>query len=317
MATKAKRIEYAEVGGPEVLYLTDIEVPDPSEGNVLVEIKAAGVNPIDWKIRSGFRSRRGLPDLPNGVGFDGAGVIVDAGSSTKFKQGDRVAITESSGTYATHLLVKEAKAHLLPDNVSYGFGAGLGVPAGTAYQVLKSLNIGPDDVVLIHGASGAVGQCAIQFAKHFGAEVIGTASAKNLDRITALGALALEYGPELKARIEALTDKKITAIYDFFGAPGVFDESYEILPDKSRIGTIVNGALAVEQGFAAWSGGSPIPLTPEENAWRAEAPDIAIALGAKGEFEVEIGLELPLSSAVEAHRLIESGGIRGKIVLVP
>ncbi len=317
MSTKAKRIEYAEIGGPEVLYLADIEIPAPAEGQLLVEIKAAGVNPIDWKIRSGFRGRRAPSVLPTGTGFDGAGVVVDAGTSSKFKAGDRVALNESPGTYATHLLVKEAHAHPLPDNLSFGFGAGLGIPGGTAYQVLKSLNIGKGDVILIHGASGSVGQCAIQFAKGFGAEVIGTASAKNLDRVTELGALAIEYGPDLKQRLEALTDKKITAIYDFAGADGVFETSYEILPDKSRIGTIVLGADAVEQGFLAWSGGSPIPLTAEESAWRAEAPDIAIELGAKGEFEVEIGLELPLSSAIEAHRLVEQGGVRGKIILIP
>ncbi len=180
MSTKAKRIEFTELGGPEVLHMSDIELPNPPEGKVLVEVKAAGVNPIDWKLRVGFQGRRGPTVFPAGVGFDSAGVVLDPGSSTKYKKGDRVAVTETPGSYATHILAKESNLHPLPENLPYGFGAGLGVPIGTAYQVLKSLNIGKGDVVLIHGASGSVGQAAVQFAKHFGADVIGTASAKNL-----------------------------------------------------------------------------------------------------------------------------------------
>jgi NADPH:quinone reductase-like Zn-dependent oxidoreductase len=172
-------------------------------------------------------------------------------------------------------------------------------------------------VLLIHGASGAVGQAAIQFARDRGITVVGTASASNLDRVRQLGAIALEYGDGLVERVRSAVPQGVDYVLDMAGTDAALQASFELVPDRSHIGTIVVGARAAELGIKAWSGGSPQPLTPEEEALRAEGLEAALAGLANGTFEVEIGATYPLKDAAEAHRVGQAGEVRGKIILVP
>jgi len=314
----AQAIVQTELGGPEVLTLVEVPDPVPSVGEVVVRIEAAGVNPIDAKQRSGLRP---LPPItePRHLGFDGAGVVTAIGSGVDdLEVGDRVAIRDTRGTYATALAVPAAHASVIPEGVTAAQGAALGIPAGTAYQSLLSLGVGQGDLLLLHAGSGAVGQAAIQFAVDWGATVIATGGPSSQERIRALGAIPVIYGEGLEQRIRDAADgREITVALDGAGTDEAIAASLALVADPERIATIVRGPDAAALGIRAFSGGSPVPLTEQELAWRAEAVPAALGLIARGRFSVEFGPELPLADAAEAHRLIEAHAAHGKIVLRP
>lgn len=174
-----KAIVVREFGAPEVMKLEEIPVPGPEPGQLLVRIEAAGVNPVDSYIRTGVYPK--LPQLPYTPGKDGAGLIEAVGEGvTEFNSGDRVYTADSlTGTYAEFSLCAEHQVKHLPDNVSFEQGAGVFVPYATAYRALFQKAGGKaGEIVLVHGASGGVGIAAIQWAKHAGLTVIGTASSE-------------------------------------------------------------------------------------------------------------------------------------------
>ncbi len=313
----ARAIVYTEFGSPDVLQL--VEIPDPvaGPGEVVVRIEAAGVNPLDAKRRSGKRPSPPITE-PRRVGFDGAGVIDSLGEGvTDFTVGDRVAIRDAMGTYATHIAVPADHLYALPDAVTAAEAAGLGIPVGTAYQCVRSLDVGEGDVFLVHAGSGAVGQAAIQFAVAAGAQVVATGSPARHEQLRELGAIPVAYGDGLADRVREAVDGEITVALDCAGTDEAIETSLELVADRNRIATIVRGPDAADFGIRAFSGGSPEPLTAQELAWRAEGIGVAIDLIAAGDFQVELGAELPLSEAAEAHRIIEAHEARGKITLVP
>jgi NADPH:quinone reductase-like Zn-dependent oxidoreductase len=310
-------IQYTRFGGPEVLEVAEHPDPAPGEGKVLVAVRAAGVNPIDWKLREGTRASDPI-EKPRRLGLDVSGVISALGDGVDgWSVGDEVVVRGASGGYASEVVASVGKLVRKPAGVSFEQAAALGIPAGTAYQVVASIGADAGDVLLIHGASGAVGQAAIQFARDRGITVVGTASASNLDRVRQLGAIALEYGDGLVERVRSAVPQGVDYVLDMAGTDAALQASFELVPDRSHIGTIVVGAKAAELGIKAWSGGSPQPLTPEEEALRAEGLEAALAGLANGTFEVEIGATYPLKDAAEAHRVGQAGEVRGKIILVP
>ncbi|QLD10705.1 NADP-dependent oxidoreductase [Microbacterium oleivorans] len=312
----AQAVTYARFGGPEVLDLTEIEVPAPGDGEVRVRVTAVGVNPIDHKLRAGIRPSATIA-RPRRVGSDGAGVVVEVGAAVEgFRVGDEVVAFGASGVYATEIVVTVEKLAPLPTGVSPAVGAALGIPVGTAYQSLRSLDVGPTDTLLVHGGSGAVGAAAIQFARLRGAAVVATASPARADRIRALGATPVAYGEGLVDRVRAAVPQDITVALDCAGTDEALQASLELVSDGDRIATIVRGADAAGLGIRAFSGGSPDPLTPQQLAWRAEAVPVVTALLAAGAFHVDLGPELPLAEAAEAHRLLSTGA-PGKIILIP
>jgi len=313
----ARAIVYTEIGSPDVLHLTEIPDPLPSPGEVVVRIEAAGVNPIDAKVRDGKRPSPPIVE-PRRVGFDGAGVVEALGEGADgFSVGDRVAIRDTVGTYASALAVPTENLAVLPDAVTAAEGAGIGIPAGTAYQSLKSLGVTEGDVLLVHGGSGAVGQAAVQFAVAWGATVIATASAARHEQLRDLGAIPVAYGDGLLERVRAAAPAGVTAALDCAGTDEAIETSLAVVDDRRRIATIVRGPDAASFGIRAFSGGSPIPLTEQELAWRAEALPVTIALIAAGDFVIELGQELPLAEAAHAHELVEAHAAEGKIVLLP
>lgn len=313
----ARAIVYTEIGSPDVLHL--IEVPDPvaMSGEAVVRIEAAGVNPIDAKLRGGKRPSPPITE-PRGVGFDGAGVIESLGGDVEgFAVGDRVAIRDTVGTYSSAMIVPVRNLALLPDSVTAAEGAAVGVPAGTAYQSLRSLGVGAGDVLLVHGGSGSVGQAVVQFAVAWGATVIATASPARHDLLRELGATPVAYGDGLLERVREAAPEPVTVALDCAGTDEAIQTSLALVSDRERIATIVRGPDAADFGIRAFSGGSPVPLNEQEQAWRAEALPKTIDLIAAGDFSVELGPELPLEDAARAHELVESGEADGKIILVP
>jgi len=232
--------------------------------------------------------------------------------------GDEVIVTGAKGSYATHALVPASGLTRKPAALSWAQAAGLGIPAATAYQALRSLGVGAGMTVLVHAASGSVGQAAVQFARTMGARVIGTASPENHERLRQLGAIPVAYGEGLVDRVRAIAPGGVDRVLDAAGTDEAIEASLELVDDPQHVGTIVRGADAPGWGIQAWSGGSKVPLTPEQQAWRDEGIRVAAERAAAGEFDVEIGRTLPLEQAADAHRMIEDGTApRGKIVLLP
>lgn len=313
----AQAIVYTEIGPPSVLRLEEVPEPEAGPGQLVVAVQAAGVNPIDAKLRGGVRPSPPITE-PRRVGSDGAGVVSATGEGvTGFSVGDRVAIGWGAGAYATAVAVDAAHAALLPDEVTAEEGAGVAIPAGTAYQSLKSLGVTAGDTLLIHGGSGAVGQAAIQFAVSWGATVIATASPARHEQLRTLGAIPVAYGDGLLERVRQAAPEGITVAFDCAGTDEAIETSLALVADRERIATIVRGSDAAGFGIRAFSGGTSVPLTDQENRWRIEALAATVALIARGDFAIDLGPQLPLAEAVKAHELIETGKAGGKIVLVP
>lgn len=313
----AKVVQYTQFGGPEVLQVVSIPVPEAPADGVVVEVKAAGVNPIDWKIRKAVRDT-GVITTPRGLGFDAAGVIAAVGEHVSgWSVGDPVIVRDARGGYATHLVARPDQLTPKPEGLGWDQAASIGVPAGTAYQALKSLDVQAGQTLLIHGGSGAVGQAAIQLARLWGATVIATASAPNHARLAELGAIPVAYGPGLVDRVRALAPQGVDVALDAVGSDEAIEASLDLVADRDRIGTIVVGARAAGLGIRAWSGGSPVPLSPEQHEFRAEAVGVVADLVDQGRFSIEIARTYPLDDAVAAHRYSETGHVRGKIILRP
>lgn len=310
-------IEYDAIGGPEVLEYREIEREIPGAGQVLVETRAIGVNPIDWKVRSGRRASRPITE-PRRIGSDAAGVVIAVGEGVvDWAVGDEVIVSGAIGAYATEAIAPAAKLARKPAALGWEIAAALPIPVATAHQVLTSLGVSDGDTLLLHGGSGAVGQAAIQLARRLGATIIATASEANHPRVRELGAIPIAYGPGLIDRVRAVAPRGVDVALDAAGTDEAIEVSKELVSDPDRIGTIVLGARAAELGIHAWSGGNPIPLTADEQQLRIDAVPLAAELAANGEFDVEIAAHYPLTDAADAHRLSESGDLRGKIILVP
>ncbi|KQM16145.1 hypothetical protein ASF83_09725 [Plantibacter sp. Leaf171] len=314
-------IQYRELGSADVLETVEVPTPHAGPGELVVEVRAAGVNPIDWKLRSGIRG--GELTGTRRVGSDGSGVVAEVGEGVEgWSVGDEVVITNAAGTYATHVVVTPQQIIAKPSNVSFEEAAAIGIPVSTAYQALRSLGVTEGTTLLIHGGSGAVGHAAVQFAVAWGATVVATASERNHERLRELGAVPVVYGPGLVERVREVAPQGVDRVLDAVGTDEALDASFELVDDRRNIGTIVVGGRAAELGIQAWSGGNPLPLTDQEQAWRAEAIPAVAALATAGPegrpgFSFELGTIRPLAEAAEAHRESESGHPSGKLILVP
>lgn len=311
----AKAVRYSEYGPPEVLEIVEIDVPQPGPGEVVVEVRAVGVNPIEWKIRSG---QRAPAPLPAGLGSDASGVVQAVGEGvTEFAPGDAVIGFNLRGAYASHVVATPATLVRKPAELGFEQAAGLGVPAGTAYQALKSLGVKAGDTLLVHAGSGAVGQAAVQFARHWGATVIATASEPNHARLRALGVIPIAYGDGLLERVRAVAPDGVDVVLDCAGTDEALDVSLELVADRQRIGTIVVTQRAKDAGIQLWTSSIPGNMTEEQKQLRVDAIPYAADLSARGEFDVEIAERYPLELVAVAHRRSETGHVRGKLVLVP
>jgi NADPH:quinone reductase-like Zn-dependent oxidoreductase len=297
--------------------LEEFDLPTPGPGEVLLEVRAAGVNPIDWKIRAGLRATSPLSE-PIGLGSDAAGVVsaVGAGVTTP-AVGDEVIARSLAGAYASHVITTPEKLTPKPAGLDWSQAASFGIPVGTAYQALKSLRLTRGDTLLVHGGSGGVGQAAVQLARHWGATVVATASEANHARLAELGAIPVAYGPGLVDRVKAAAPQGIDVALDAAGTDEAIEASLELVADRSRIGTIVVYTKREEYGIQGWTGAVPGYISDEEKRLRAEAIAYTADLATKGQFDVQIAAVYPLERAADAHALSETGHVRGNIVLIP
>ncbi|MDT5074811.1 MAG: hypothetical protein QOH82_4131 [Mycobacterium sp.] len=300
-------------GGPEVLALQDIQLPAPSQGQVLVDVRAAGTNPIDYKLYSGEMGRDPAK-LPMPVGMEVAGVVAEitpgaAGYTGPLTVGDEVIVTNVSAGYADQVLAMAADVGHKPASLSFEQAAGLLLAGGTAWHLLTKTQVGTGDTVLIHGASGGVGLMAVQLAVARGAKVIATASPARHDQLRGYGAEPVAYGDGLADRVRAIGP--VDAALDLVGTDEALDTSVELVADRGRIATIAGFARAGELGIAALTGADGGQAI--RDASRVELIDLAAA----GALDVTVDRAFPLDEAAEAHRHLQTGHARGKVIVVP
>ena len=297
------RIVYDTYGGPEVLRVEDVAVGEPAPGQVRVRNQAVGVNPVDWKIVSGAFGRGGTPEGPLVPGLAAAGVVEAVGPGvSEFAVGDDVIATGPAGGYQAVSLADPALLQARPATIDADQGAALPVSATTGYALVDTTDVRRGDIVLIHGASGAVGAAAAQVAIDRGATVIGTASPANHDYLRSLGVVPLAYGEGLIDQVRAAGQP--TVILDSVGGQATVLVSQALLTEGVRTATVSPDQYARAAG-----------ITPVRHP--ADELEAAIRLAAAGKLSTRIGKILPLAEAVEAFRLSISGHPNGKIVLHP
>lgn len=320
-----KAINVSHFGGPEVLALQDVPDPrPPAAGEVLIRVKAAGVNPYDTYMRAGTYGARN-PTLPFIPGSDAAGVVESVGQEVDFKPGDRVYTTGTlTGAYAELTLCDRTQVHALPPRVSYAQGASVYVPYATAYRALFQLaRARPGETVLIHGASGGVGLAAIQFAGAAGLRVIGTAgSEEGLQTIQREGAhLAVNHrAADYQQRILDLTKGSGVEVLLEMLANVNLGHDLKLVAKRGRIVVIGSrGNVEINPREIMLREASILGVylwgVPADEAVEIHA---AIQAGLHSQtLRPVIGAEIPLASAPDAHRRVLEPGARGKIVLIP
>jgi NADPH2:quinone reductase len=310
-------------GEPEVMHVKEISGPEPGPGQVLVNIRAAGVNPADAVIRAG--SFPAGPKPPYTPGWDGAGEIEAVGEGiTRFKPGDRVYMTASlSGTYASQALCTQAQVHHLPESISFTQGAAIGLPYPTAYAALflraRAL---PAETVLVHGASGGVGIAAVQLARAAGLEVFGTASSPHGKQLVAVqGARVLDHkDPNYLDELMSLTKNRGVDIIIEMLANKNLARDLGVLAPRGRVVIVgSHGQTTIEPLDLVMRDAAVLGLLLP-NATPGEEAQIHAALTAgfvNGALRPVVFKEYPLTQASVAHHEIMDSHVAGKIVLVP
>ncbi len=300
-------------GGPEVLAIHDVELPAVGAGKVLVDVRAAGANPIDYKLYSG-QMGDDPKALPLPVGMEAAGVIVEAppfveGYTGPLKVGDAVIVTNIQGAYAEQVVADVTEVGHKPATLNFEEAAGLLLVGGTAWHLLTKTEVGTSDTVLIHGAGGGVGLMAVQLAVARGARVIATASPARHDQLRHYGAEPVEYGPGLAERVREIG--AVDAALDLVGTDEALDTSVELVDNRDRIATIAGFGRAAQLGIAILTGADGGQAIRD-----ASRPEL-IKLAATGALKVIVDKVFGLVEADEAHRYLQTGHAHGKVVLVP
>jgi deazaflavin-dependent oxidoreductase (nitroreductase family) len=296
--------DYGDVEMPEII---DVPRPTPARGQVLVAMKAAGINPLETSIRTGRMQELFPTTFPAGQGLDLAGQIVELGEGVDgFTVGqDVVGFTENQSSHADFVLIKAANLVAKPANVSWEVAGGLYVVGTTAYAALAAVGVEPGETVVVSGAAGGVGSLAVQLAKHRGATVIGLASPANHEWLVAHGVIPVSYGDGVAERITAAAGGTVDAFIDTFGADYI-KLAINLGVAPQRIDTIINFADAARYGTKT-DGNS--------KAATAEVLTELLDLIDRGELEVPIAATYPLADVRDAFRDLERRRTRGKIVL--
>ncbi|MFI8086786.1 NADP-dependent oxidoreductase [Streptomyces sp. NPDC086080] len=304
-----KAISYARYGGPEVLELGEVDDPKVGPDSVLVKVRAAGVNPVDWKCREGYLDPVLPAVFPVVPGWDMAGVVVQPGPAVpEFAVGDEVIgyvrkDVLSQGTFAEYVAAPVRTLARKPRTLSFEEAAGLPLVGLTAYQVLhRVLGVERGETVLVHAAAGGVGSIAVQLAAHLGARVIGTASEHNHDFVRGLGGEPVSYGEGLAERVRGLAPEGLDAVFDTVGQDAL-KASVNLLAPDGRLASIADPGV-VDLGGQYWF----VRPDPQDLSRLSELAD-------QGVLTVHVSQTFPLAQAAEAHRLNQEGRTRGKIVV--
>jgi NADPH:quinone reductase-like Zn-dependent oxidoreductase len=302
-------VRFGQYGGIDVLRVVEVDRPVPGRGQVLVKVKAAGINPGEGKIRAGALAERWPATFPSGQGSDLAGVVAEVGEDAgDIAVGDEViGFTDNRASHAEFVVAETGNLVPRPANVPWEAAGALFVAGTTAYAAVRAVAAGPGDTLVVAGAAGGVGSIAVQLAVNAGATVIGLASEPNHAWLTGHGVTPVTYGPGVADRIRAASAGRVDAFIDTVGT-GYVDLAIELGVRPERIDTIADFAAPAKYGVKL-----------EGSAAAANAGVLAelAAMIDKGQLEIPVARVYPLSEVQAAFRDLEQGHTRGKIVLEP
>ena len=304
-----RAVRFNEYGDIDVLEVVKVDRPVPGPGEVLVGVKAAGINPGEAMIRKGLVHDLWPATFPSGEGSDLAGVVEELGAGVAgFEVGDEVfGFTNNRASHADFVLVDADQLVHRPSNVSWEAAGALFVAGATAFAAVRAVAVGAGDTVVVSGAAGGVGALTVQLATNAGATVVGLASEANHEWLAAHGVIPVSYGDGVATRITAALGGKVDAFIDTFGADYVrIAIGLGVRPD--RINTVINFADAEKYGVK--TEGSSDAANAEVLAELADLVD-------QGLLEVPIAKVYPLAEVRDAYKELEQRHTRGKIVLVP
>jgi NADPH:quinone reductase-like Zn-dependent oxidoreductase len=301
-------------GSPESWEFVEHDIAAPRVGQVTIRVRAAGVNPADFKHVA--VERPGVV-FPVPIGYELAGEVTAVGPDTRIASGevavgDAVLAFRVQGGYATELTIASDTVFAKPESLSFEAAANLLLAGATASEMLHVTRAAACETILVHGASGAVGVSVLQQARLLGVRVIGTASESSFERVTRYGGIPVAYGPGLVERVRDAAATAISASLDTVGTDEAVDASLELVGDRSRIVTIAAQARAARDGIVAIGG-----AMPRSAAYRDSVRAHLIELAGTGALEVPIARTFPLAEAPAALRLLAEGHPGGKIALLP
>lgn len=300
-------------GGLDDFELTSYDAPEPGPGEVTVAVRAAGMNPADYKHVAGLRADQ----LPAPIGYEVAGVITAVGPDTEIASGggavgDEVLAFRISGGWADAVTVAAGDVFAKPASLPFEQAANLLLAGTTAAEMLHVTGVAAGDTVVVHGASGAVGVSVLQQAARIGARVVGTASERRFEEVRRFGAEPVAYGDDLEQRVREAAPDGVVAALDCVGTDEAVDVSLALVAARDRIVTIAARQRAEADGFRAIGGAMPESKTFRDGV-RAEL----IRLAGAGHLEVPVAHTFPLDRAVEAAELLRGGHPGGKLALLP
>ena len=303
-----KAVRYDNYGGVDVLNVVEVPRPVPGPGEVLVQVKAAGINPGEAKIRDGLLAERWPSTFPSGQGSDLAGIVAETGPGvTGVAVGDEViGYTDNRASQAEFAVVEAGHLTPKPAKVPWPVAGALFVAGATAYATVRAVALAKGDVLVVSGAAGGVGSIAVQLARRTGATVVGLASPVHHDWLAAHGVIPVSYGDGVADRIRQAAGK-VDAFIDTVGT-GYVQLALDLGVAPDRIDTIADFAAVGRYGVKG-----------EGNAAGASATVLAelAALVADGELEIPVAATFPLAEVRDAYRLLAQGHVQGKIVLLP
>lgn len=302
-----------DLGGPEVLRQVEVDVPAPLSGEVTIGVRAAGLNPADYK---GFAPGGDRGRLPLPLGYEIAGVVTAVGPDTRIASGpvavgDEVLAFRVTGGYATAMTVPAGDVFAKPAALDFPAAANLLLVGATAAEMLAVTDVAAGETVLVHGASGAVGVSVLQQAEQIGARVVGTAGERNFGTVRRFGGIPVAYGDGLADRVRAAAPDGVSAALDTVGTDEAVEVSLELVADRRRIVTIAAFGRADGDGIRAIGG-----MMPASAAFRDEARAGLVQLAAEGGLVVPVARTFPFDEAPAALELLSSGHPGGKLALV-
>jgi NADPH:quinone reductase-like Zn-dependent oxidoreductase len=304
----ARAVRFDHYGDRDVLYVADVDVPTPAAGDVVVAVRAAGLNPGEAAIRAGALEARFPATFPSGEGSDLAGVVHALGEGvTGFAVGDEVlGWSERRSSHAEYVAVPVAQLIRKPPALSWEVAGSLYVVGVTAFVAVRTIDVQPGETVAVSAAAGGVGSVVVQLLRLQGANVLGIASAANDEWLTAHGVVPVAYGEGLADRLRAAAPHGIDAFIDLFG-PEYVQLAFDLGIAPQRIETIISFEKAQELGTRAeGSAAGTVEIL-------SEVADLV----ASGQIEVPIAATYPLDQVREAYAQLEKRHTRGKIVLIP
>jgi NADPH2:quinone reductase len=316
MTTTATSWIATELGDPEVLTVINEPLPTPGPGEVSIHVRAAGMNPADYKM---FAAGSPGParELPVRPGYEVAGVISAIGAGTEIGSGggavgDEVLAYRVVGGYTSAITVPASDVFAKPAALSFPEAANLMLAGATAAEALDVTKLASGETILIHGGSGAVGIAATQLAVLLGARVISTASPERFDEVRRFGGEPIEYGPGLEDRIRAAAPDGVDVAFDTVGTAEAIDVSLALVADRDRVITVAGFQRAQADGFRYIGG-----MLPASNEYRKVVRARLIALAAEGNLVIPVARTFALADVVEALNLLKTGHPGGKLALIP